>query len=123
VLRNNTEGQGNTATGITALFNNRTGDFNVANGFAALGSNTTGSSNIALGSGAGQSLTTGNFNIDIGNNGVVGEGNTIRIGNDLQTNTYIAGISGNTISGDPVVVAADGHLGTADISYFTRSTR
>src|SRR5437899_12402736 len=32
------------------------------------------------------------------------------------TNTYIAGISGVTVSGNPVVVDASGHLGTADIS-------
>ena len=65
--------------------------------------------------GAGCNLTTGNNNIDIGNAGVAAEANTIRIGNANQTNTYIAGISGVTVSGAPVVVASDGHLGTADI--------
>jgi hypothetical protein len=70
-----------------------------------------------LGSGAGSNLTTGNNNIDIGNQGVAGEGNTIRIGGDTgfgpQTNTYIAGISGATVaSGVTVIVGSDGHLGT-----------
>ena len=65
---------------------------------------------------AGQNLTTGDYNIDIGNPGVAAEANTIRIGDANQTNTYIAGISGVTVSGAPVVVASNGHLGTADIS-------
>ena len=68
------------------------------------------------GAGAGQNLTTDNNNIDIGNQGAGGESGTIRIGDSNQTATYIAGISGVTVSGAPVVVASDGHLGTADIS-------
>jgi hypothetical protein len=114
-LFNNTEGAQNTATGIQALFWNTTGFNNTAIGFTALGFNT-GSLNIAVGAGAGQNLTTGNNNIDIGNHGAGGESGTIRIGDSNQTATYIAGISGVTLSGAPVVVASDGHLGTADIS-------
>src|SRR5262249_44858050 len=61
-------------------------------------------------------LTTGDNNIDIGNEGVADESNTIRIGGDtgfgLQTATFIAGISGTAVVGDPVVVDANGQLGT-----------
>ena len=68
-------------------------------------------------------LTTGSYNIAIGNRGVADEANTIRIGSFHHTNTYIAGISGVTIaSGAPVVIDANGHLGTADISTLARPT-
>jgi Collagen triple helix repeat (20 copies) len=114
-LAANTTGDFNVATGPNALVNNTTGGLNTAYGRQALHGNTTGELNIAVGNDAGASLTTGNFNIDIGNRGVAAESHTIRIGNANQTNTYIAGISGVTVSGAPVVVASDGHLGTADI--------
>jgi hypothetical protein len=67
-----------------------------------------------LGNSAGFSLTTGNDNIDIGNGGVAGESATIRIGDsNIQTATFIAGISGATVPGGiPVVVGSDGHVGT-----------
>ena len=85
-------------------------------GYKALFSNETGVNNIALGFQAGLNLT-GDNNIDIGNEGVADEANTIRIGTvGTQTNAYIAGISGVSITGAPVVVDAAGHLGTADIS-------
>ena len=113
-LWENTEGHDNTANGNRALFHSN-GVGNTANGVYALFSNT-GGFNIALGYLAGQNLTTGDYNIDIGNQGVDFEANTIRIGDANQTNTYIAGISGVTVSGAPVVVASNGHMGTADIS-------
>jgi hypothetical protein len=76
-----------------------------------------------LGYYAALNLTTGDNNIDIGNEGVAAEANTIRIGTQVNstflsahTNTFIAGISGVTISGSPVVIDSTGHLGTADIS-------
>src|SRR2546421_1175291 len=52
--------------------------------------------------------------IDIGNRGAVAEASTIRIGRvGTQTATYVAGISGATVTdGIGVVVGADGHLGT-----------
>jgi hypothetical protein len=111
-LIRNTTGNGNTANGTSALPNNTTGDENTANGDQTLSNNTTGNNNIALGSGAGFNLTTGDFNIDIGNTGVAAEANTIRIGDTNQTATFIAGISGVPVTGDPVVVDASGHLGT-----------
>jgi hypothetical protein len=57
-------------------------------------------------------LTTGDDNIDIGNEGVIADAGTIRIG-DVQTATFIAGISGATVAGGvSVIVDAGGHLGT-----------
>ncbi len=115
-LSNNTTGNSNTADGMGALRNNTTGAHNTANGVGALASNTTGTRNIALGPFAGLFLTTGSDNIDIGNYGVPDESATIRIGSaGLQAATFIAGISGATVdsgSGTPVVVDANGKLGT-----------
>jgi hypothetical protein len=65
---------------------------------------------------AGGNLTTGDVNIDILNPGVAGETNTIRIG-VTQTQTFIAGISGQTASGGAAVfVNSDGKLGTFNSS-------
>jgi len=70
-----------------------------------------------LGYQAGANLTTGDNNINIGNSGVAGEANAIRIGTSgTQTNAFIAGVSGVTVTGNPVVIDNTGHLGTADIS-------
>jgi hypothetical protein len=61
---------------------------------------------------AGQNLTSGDDNICIGNDGVAGEGGTIRIGRDFIGATYIAGISGQTASGGTAVfINSDGKLG------------
>ena len=115
-LNSNTTGDLNTANGAFALEFNTAGANNTATGVQALWSNTTGSNNIALGYQAGLNLT-GDNNIDIGNDGVAAESNTIRIGSvGTQTNAYIAGINGVTVTGAPVVVDASGQLGTADIS-------
>ena len=121
-LANSTTGENNTAAGTAALLGNTTGENNTASGANALQDNSTGSFNIGLGFLAGSRLTTGDNNIDIGNfnpnsfgtSDVAGEDNTIRIGHpDVQTNTYIAGINGITVSGaNPVVIDASGHLGT-----------
>ena len=128
-LQNTTAGLNNTATGHSALasntvgFNNTahgwhsalitTGNSNTAVGCDALNNNTTGSENIAMGHRAGINLTTGSNNIDIGSNGVVGESNTIRIGNTgAQSATFVAGIRGVAIAGaQPVGVNAAGQLG------------
>ena len=102
----------NTACGSGALYSNTTGLDNTAAGAQALSSNRTGSFNIAIGQGAGMQLTTGNFNIDIGNGGVIGESRTIRIGTpSSQTATFIAGIHDTPLSGNPVVIDANGQLG------------
>ena len=113
-LSSNTTGVDNTATGVLALNGNTTGFSNTSSGFGALFNNTTGSSNIAVGFQAGFNLTTGSNNIDIGNAGVAGESNSTRIGtNGTQTRTFIAGISGVTVSGGVgVIVGNNGKLGT-----------
>jgi len=74
----------------------------------------TGDNNTALGFNAGSALATGNNNIDIGTAGVSGEDNTIRIGDDsVHRATFIAAISGATVSGGAAVfVDSLGKLGT-----------
>jgi hypothetical protein len=108
-LHDNQTGNYNTATGINAL-ELSSGDSNTADGAYAL-HNTTGSNNTALGHSAGFLLATGSNNIIIGNFGVAADDHTIRIG-DVQTNTFIAGISGVSISGATVLIDSSGHLGT-----------
>ena len=117
-LKNNTEGGQNTAIGVSALRSNTIGNINTAIGYRALVGNTTGGGNIAIGDGAGEFLTTGNSNIDIGNSGGIGsEARTIRIGDLNQTRTFIAGISGVTVSGGTAVfINAAGQLGTSTSS-------
>jgi hypothetical protein len=124
----NTEGYRNTADGFSALFANTTGNLNTACGWVSLGDNTIGNKNTAVGFGAGWDLTTGDNNIDIGNLGVPAESNTIRIGTVVQstkqgfvfpvhTATYVASISGTTISrGATVFVDSNGRLGTRSSS-------
>jgi len=143
-LFSNTTGFHNTANGIAALFSNTTGNHNTANGDITLLANTTGSFNtvqgahalttniignlnIALGVAAGENLT-GSNNIDISNGGVVAEANTIRIGNQVaftdregvihpaHSTTFIAAISGATVTVSPVVVNNDGQLGVSPSS-------
>ena len=116
-LFSNTTGSFNTADGHTALRQNTTGEGNTATGFRALVRNTTGNGNIALGNNAGGNLTTGSNNIDIFDRGVAGEANTIRIGKQgTQGTTFIAGISGATVTGRAVVVDSNGQLGVAPSS-------
>jgi hypothetical protein len=115
-LENNITGNTNTAIGDAALSINTTGVNNTAVGADALLGNLTGSGNIALGAGAGNLITTGNNNIDIGNLlGVTGDSATIRIGN-VQTRTFIAGISGVPVTGTAVVADGSGQLGVAPSS-------
>jgi len=113
-LFSNTDGFENTAVGRGALSLNTHGFENTAVGATALNDNQTGSNNIALGIQAGLNLSTGDNNIDIGNKGVKAEASTIRIGTkEIQTATFIAGISGKTASGGVAVyVNANGKLGT-----------
>jgi hypothetical protein len=116
-LLSNLTGNNNTASGVSALQRNTTGSGNTALGASALESNTSGSTNIALGINAGSNLTTGSNNIDIAAFGVAGEADTIRIGAEKQSATYIAGIYGTTVAfGVGVVVAPNGQLGTVQSS-------
>src|SRR5207247_5894999 len=94
-------------------------------GASALGGITTGAFNSALGHTAGVSLTTGNNNIDISNTGAAADANTIRIG-DVQTKTFLAGVSGVMTAGiaAPVLVDGNGQLGTTSSSRrFKRDIR
>ncbi len=113
-LQNNTTGTGNAANGAVALFFNTSGSSNTADGFLAL-ANSSGNGNIALGSNAGYNLTNGDNNIDIGNMGGANDDAIIRIGTQgVHTNTFIAGISGVSVTGGAVVaVNSEGQLGTA----------
>jgi len=97
-LFSNTSGFSNTAIGSSALFHLTTGNSNTAIGVNALESNNFGSSNIAVGAFAGANIK-GSNNLDIGNRGKTNDSNTIRIGTtSLQNSTFIAGISGVTVS-------------------------
>lgn len=112
-----TTGFGNTAVGTNALRVKDVGDSNVAIGYDALNDLNPGSSNIAIGRGAGEDVTAGSFNIFIGNDGdtVALQNNTIRIGDVLQTATFITGIDGRAVDGatdSPVIIDANNKLGT-----------
>jgi hypothetical protein len=119
-LGHNTAGNDNTATGLSALNNNTEGDANTAVGRDALFAITAGSNNTALGAFAGSSLAGGSSNnIDIGNTGVAFEIDTIRIGSEFQTRTFIAAIRGvETGIADAVnvVIDSNGQLGTISSS-------
>jgi hypothetical protein len=110
-------GNANTAVGAGTLDALGNGSNNVAVGADALGEVTTASGNIGIGANAGSGLLTGSGNVYIGSAAGTGaEASTIRIG-ALQTNTYLAGISGATSSsGIQVFVNAAGKLGTATSS-------
>jgi hypothetical protein len=117
-LTNTTTGGYNTAIGTGALSTNISGSDNTALGLAAL-INTTGIYNIGLGDWAGGNLTTGSYNIDISNQGVAGESNTIRIGDNNQNRTFISGIRGITTgvaNAIPVLIDSLGQLGTVSSS-------
>ena len=97
-----TEGDLNTAVGEGALFNCTTSHDNTAVGAAALFKATTGTHNTALGSAAGSNVTTANNVICIG-----------AFGADISNSCFIDNIAGVVVTGDPVVVDANGQLGVA----------
>ncbi|HEY1770124.1 MAG TPA: tail fiber domain-containing protein [Chthoniobacterales bacterium] len=112
----NSTGMKNTALGRGAM-NMGAGSNNVAVGYAA-GNTLSGLNNIAIGYNGGFNLTKGDNNIEIGNEGVKNDANLIRIGDTAtQKKTFIAGISGATISnGVAVMVNSKGQLGVATSS-------
>ena len=116
----NTTGSNNNAVGYGALLHNTAGADNSAQGYFALANTTTGNLNIGIGYQAGLNQTSGSQNIYIGNPGVAAESNVIRIGSksapSIKNTTYIAGISGNVVTGGTVVVTASGQLGVASSS-------
>jgi hypothetical protein len=118
-LEENTTGQANTATGNGALGSNTTGSTNTAYGNGALIGNTTGNNNIGIGNSAARNVAGANSNnIHIGNSGSAGDSNTIRIGIS-QTSFFAAGIRGITTGANsaiPVLIDANGQLGTLSSS-------
>jgi hypothetical protein len=131
-LQGNLNGDSNNAVGYSALSGNANGLFNQAMGAFALSGNSVGASNIAIGDSAALNNGTGSFNTVIGDqagqdvsagtdniyvgatagNGAGDETGRIRIGDPNFINAcYIGGISGVPVTGDPVVVAANGQLG------------
>lgn len=114
-----TSADGNVGVGYFALRQTTTGDNHIAVGQQALQNITGGQLNTCMGFGAGFSYTsTESSNICIVNNGVIGESNKLRIGNNgsgaNQVNAcYIAGITGVTIVGGAAVLCdGNGQLGT-----------
>jgi hypothetical protein len=106
-LSRNTTGSLNTATGDDALPNNTVGRSNTAIGFGALVDNTTGSQNTAIGYSAGFDVSTAFNVICIGANVA---------GANVSNTTWIGNVYGRTTRNAttaPVVVSADGQLGTA----------
>jgi hypothetical protein len=112
-LRANETGANNAALGDNALFLLVGGSSNTACGAQALKNSTSGNSNIALGFQAGSNLTTTeSSNIAIGNQGVAGDGGTIRIGTSgTHTRAFLSGVHGVSVSGSAVMVNSSGQLG------------
>ncbi|HTL79244.1 MAG TPA: tail fiber domain-containing protein, partial [Candidatus Babeliales bacterium] len=122
-LTSNTIGRWNTATGQGALGKNTTGSLNTAAGEGALFFSTTGQSNTGIGEQALRDNTTGRENTAIGRQAglnVKTAANVICIGAnvggaDVSNTTWIANVYGVTTQSAttaPVVVSADGQLGT-----------
>jgi hypothetical protein len=103
-LASNTTGVSNTATGNQALLANTTGGDNTAFGDRALNNNTSGSFNIALGPLAGSSVSMAN-DVTCINHGGADVSHTTWIGN-------VFGVITQNGSTAPVIVSADGQLGT-----------
>lgn len=109
----NTTGANNTYIGAESGAYSTTASHNTFVGFNSGLYNTTGGGNLFLGDTAGAENTTGNDNVYLANYGVGAENDTTRIGSN-QTNAYIAGIYGASVSGGQAVyVDSSGHLGTA----------
>lgn len=115
---NQNNGDHNTAVGAFALNSNTTGNENTAIGLQALSSAAlTGSRNVAIGKQAGTVPGIGDDNILIANIGAGFAANPngqIRIGTTgTHTDTWIAGIDENVVTGSAVFVSSLGELGVA----------
>jgi hypothetical protein len=115
----NVDGDSNNAVGFNSLGANVDGLFNNVVGFDAMADNVSGAGNVAVGDSAGAGVE-GDFNIYIGafagpapSPAPVAESETIRIGDVFNTACFVGGISGVAVTGDPVVVDANGQLGVA----------
>ena len=114
-LANNTTGSFNTIAGSYALYDNTIGEYNSAQGSFTLADNLSGNYNVAIGHASGRYLadgstpnTTGDYNVFLGtlskafadddqNEIVIGYeaigngSNTVTLGNDSITGTYLKG--------------------------------
>lgn len=122
VMPSITSAEGNTAVGQNVFPILTSGTFNTSIGNGGAQGLTTGNYNTFCGVNAGNAYTNGNesANIILGvNRGVVGDANTIRIGNDgsaapASSSTYIYGIDGvNVGSTANIVTEVSNKLGTA----------
>jgi hypothetical protein len=112
----NDTGSDNSAFGHSSLRSNTVGARNVALGKDTLQNNSTGSDNIAVGAGAGSGQVAGVNTIYIANDGA-NESGVIRIGTSgTHVSTFVAGVSGVTVSGVSVLVSGTGQLGVATSS-------
>jgi hypothetical protein len=120
----NTGGGFNTAIGLIALYSNTDGFHNTAIGYAALNSNTTGGLNTAVGDGALGVNRTGTSNTAIGQTAGTNVSTASNVtcigaevaGADVSNTTWIGNVYGVTTQNAttaPVIVSADGQLGTA----------
>jgi hypothetical protein len=134
----------NVAVGLSSLLDISNGSNNVAVGFSSLINNTSGGDDVAIGPNAlVNASTASNYNLALGSDGMAGpagtniatnsvsdvllenpgvanESNTMRIGSSCcQLRTFIAGISGVTTgltNAVPVMIDANGQLGTVNSS-------
>jgi|GEM_PF-2011372 len=118
-LNSSTEDGSNTSVGSNSLLVVNGGSYNSALGFEAGFGVVNGSFNTYLGFGSGSAHASDeSSNLIIGSNGVAGDQNVIRIGNQgtdpgEQTSCYIAGIYNNDSSGftSPLPVYVDSSTG------------
>jgi len=119
-LGTNLTGAQNTAIGDLTLANTSGGTNNTALGSHAGGNLSSGSGNTFLGADAGLGVTAGSNNIAIGHVGTSTDSGVIRIGTaSSQTTFFAAGIRGVTTGANnaiPVVIDANGQLGTVSSS-------
>jgi hypothetical protein len=115
-------GDFNTAVGLSAMQANSSGDNNTAVGSFALTNNQAGNNNVAVGSNAGVHFPVGSGNIYLGANvsGVGGESNAMYLGKvGTLTKTVIGGVRGvTTVNANaiPVLIDSAGQLGTISSS-------
>ncbi len=106
----------NVGVGHVSLVNLTTGGSNCAFGTNSLDNVITGSQNIGVGFAAGNSWTGAEeSSILIGSNGVSGDTNVMRLGDDTRyaiTSTFVGGVFGVTVTGSAVLMASDGQMGT-----------
>lgn len=98
-------GNYNTGVGYDSMNGGISGVGNVGVGFQSLKTITTGNLNVCVGNLSGSAYSSSESNnICIANDGVVGESNAVRMGNENSTDCYISGIVEESLSDENVVV-------------------